>query len=338
MKQSETDWLSIAEKASTLLAAPAPRGKKQAHETEVAASFGLARSTLEAYLVAFKFLGRLRQLHPYLADRLKQARAPAISVKAIAQWAKIDEPAALHFIDSQDRYDARDTLRAVATARRTARHDPTPPAAAGILEAFSQWNGATARRRSRASFRHEIREHVATLGWHDDFGFAELDWEDCDDPYAVGLGVSEVGYVGDKNGPPHPMHMRQPPTGDRWRRRADHRAVLVSSITIAPRQLLESFGREAKVAWNRWVVAATLYPITIISLPDETALEKTVAHLPPPPMMADWPTTWPVELRAHSQHLRESPLSASRLYVPAPALGCLIVTCLQRFFDDCLER
>jgi hypothetical protein len=336
MKPSETDWISIAERASALLAAPAPRGKKQAHETEVAASFGLARSTLEAYLVAFKFLGRLRQLDPYLADRLKQARAPAISVKAIAQWAKIDEPAALHFIYSHGRYDARETLRAVATARRTARHDPTPTAAPGIVEAFWQWTGATSRCRSRDSFRHEIRQHVATLGWHDDFGFAELDWKDCDDPYAVGLGVSQVGYVSEESSPLHFLNMRQPPTGDRWRRRGDHRAALVSSITIGPRQLLESFGREAKVAWNRWVVAATLYPITIVTLPDEAALEKTVAHLPPPPMMADWPTSWPIELRA--PQLRDLSNSASRLYVPAPALGCLIVTCLPRFFDDCLER
>lgn len=338
MEQNESDWIDVAEKAFALLRIPAPRGRKQAYETEIAARFGLARSTLEAYMAAFKFLKHLRQSHPDLADRMKRTRAPAISVKAIAQWAKINEAAALDFIASHDDFRARETLQAVAEARQAARRPTTGSTPADIVEAFRQWEETVAHGRSPGSFRPEIRRQLAALGWHDYFGFAELEWEDCDDPYATSLGVSKVGYL-----PEIPERLRffdhrRSPIEDRWRRRGDRRTMMVGNITVAPRQLLESFGREAKVAWNRWVVAATLYPVTIVVFPDKAALEKTVAHLPPPPDMADWSTNWPFELRTRQEtHLPEPAPGTARLFFPAPGLGCIVVTCIQRFLGDCLE-
>lgn len=269
-------WYALAGQAETELSVAPPYGSVMARTDAVAARLGTTRQALRNYIAARRFADGALEDDPEAAEALANMSAAMVAVHS--RWAKYDRRGALEHAKAVVR--ERRAASAIVAAEAAAR------AAAGRLRGTML---GTALADSAAELPPVPGIGIAggaIAGALDRFGIPGMDFRELD-PVPASLPLAIAAGVRQFLSWDVPKARKWPPPGGIppfLAERGQSGPFEVAGVIEVPAgATADSYRRGAKGVLARAALAATLYPLVIVLLPDEWAVREFETALPPIP-------------------------------------------------------
>lgn len=333
-------WIGTARAAATELRSAPSGGASMAEVARVAAKYGLGRRSLANYLRALDLVDELTNLDPALAARL--TTFPVAVIDALARWREFDPAEMRSFAMQADAPSARQAIaaeRAARVLRTGAKQD------AKIEQGLCQRLLADLAAERPPRQRHleeaagpQLEHHFRRLGLFDSFRefpdqmqISSLEFAPEDFAYASSLGVRHVGRMA-------LQEVCLPDDVSRTFVDTDKKSLNLIGLIEAPQHsLLESFRRDARSLWTRWVTLSILYPVVVVVFRTETECEEVIAGLPELPLsrlgLSEPEIQSPGDFWNSSSRVRRDE-RPGRLRFGARFAGAIMLTTPERFRSD----
>jgi hypothetical protein len=271
-------WYELAARAESELAVAAPYGSVMAQTDAVAARLGTTRQALRNYMAARRFAVGALEDDPQAARALADMSAAMVAVHS--RWAKYDRAGALEHakLAVRERLPARVIVAAEAAARAAAGEQRGTMLDRALTEAAEGLPHTLGAGRAGGAVAQALER----------FGIPRLDFRELQPtpaslPLAWAAGVRQVLRWD------APVVREWPPPGGLPTFFTDRGQTgpfeVVGVIEIPLGAIADTYRRGAKGVFARAAVAAALYPLVVVLLPDGGAVREFESALPPLPLV-----------------------------------------------------